>query len=87
MAEPKSKGRAIGDSPTALTRTERLGCIGDLCVSDDGKEIELHLDGSKPECAKFTELLGPKVLMGMPTRYIVDAPGAPDKASPARRKG
>jgi hypothetical protein len=49
-------------------------CVVGVCESDDGQRIELHLDGSKPECAEFTKLVGPKVMAGARTEYIVDAP-------------
>ena len=91
MVETKRKGKTVGESPSALTREERVRCIGDLCVSDDGSEIEVHLDGTNPQCDRFTQLLGPKVIMGLPTRYIVDPPEKgsrePREAPPARRKG
>lgn len=93
----KDKGKELGTTLSQSQQLERYrSCVNGVCVADDGTHVEIHLDGTDPLCAELTKLVGPKVMMGVPTQWTVDPPSfkrlaekaaeSVDKAPAAARK-
>lgn len=82
MAERKhAKDELVSESRVEGIPKGGLTCVGDICYTADGK-LEVHLNGDNPLCARLTEVIAPKLMLGIETHYVVDPP----KASPAARK-